>query len=90
MPATAEEFRTSLTSLLDEAGRLGFSHVGITAGALHRRVGGYPGAEHRMPACCAAMRGAMGPSDRIVEQPPGGDGASLLIQYALPRSAGDA
>jgi len=68
----------------------GFSYVGITAGALHRRVGGYPGTDHRMPVCCAAMRGVMGPSDRIVEQPPSGNGASLLIQYALPRLAGDA
>jgi O-acetyl-ADP-ribose deacetylase (regulator of RNase III) len=89
MPAIEEDFRSALLSLLDEAGRLGFSHVGITAGALHRRVGGYPGAEHRMPSCCAAMRGVMGPSDRIIEQPPSGYGASLLIQFALPRPAGD-
>jgi hypothetical protein len=41
-----------------------------------------------MPVCCAAMRGVKGPSDRIVEQPPSGNGASLLIQFALPRSAG--
>ena len=89
MPATAEDFRSALLSLLDEAGRLGLSYVGITAGALHHRVGGYPGTDHRMPVCCAAMRGAMGPSDRIVEQPPSGNGASLLIQYDLPQSAGD-
>ena len=90
MPATAEDFRSALSSLLDEANRLGFSYIAITAGALHRRVGGYPGTEHRMPICCAAMRGVMGPSDRIVEQPPSGNGASLLIQFALPRPVGDA
>ncbi len=90
MPATSKEFCSALMSLLKEAGRLGFSYVGITAGALHRRVGGYPGTNHRMPVCCAAMRGIMGPSDRIVEQPPSGNGASLLIQYDLPRPAGDA
>jgi hypothetical protein len=89
VPASAEHFRSMLSSLLDEAGQLGFSYVGTTAGALHRRVGGYPGPEHRMPVCCAAMRGIMGPSDRIVEQPPSGNGASLLIQFALPRPAGD-
>ena len=90
VPASAEQFRSMLSSLLDEAGRLGFSYVGITAGALHRRVGGYPGTEHRMPICCAAMRGVMGPSDRIVEQPPSGNGASLLVQFALLRPTGDA
>jgi len=90
VPASAEHFRSMLSSLLDEAGRLGFSYVGITAGALHRRVGGYPGKEHRMPVCCVAVRGVMGPSDRIVEQPPSGNGASLLIQFALPRPTGDA
>ena len=57
MPATAEDFRSTLLSPLDEARRLGFSYVGITAGALHRRVGGYPGAEHRMPVCCRHARG---------------------------------
>lgn len=85
MAASTEDFRSALSSLLGEATRLGFSYVGVTAGALHRRVGGYPGTEHRMPVCCAAMRGAMGPSDRIMEQPPSGNGASLLIQFALPR-----
>ena len=85
MPPSTEDFRSVLLSLLDEAGRLGFCSVGITAGTLHRRVGGYSGPEHRMPACCAAMRSVMGPSDRIIQQPPSGDGASLLIHYSVPR-----
>jgi 5-methylcytosine-specific restriction protein A len=87
MPPSSVEFRTALLSLLEDAERMGFSFVGITAGALHRRVGGYPGAGHRMPVCCAAMRAALTPSDRIIEQPPSGNGASLLIHFALPRSA---
>jgi hypothetical protein len=87
MPATTEDFRRQLLSLLDEAGRLGLCFVGVTAGALHRRVGGYPGSEHRMPVCCATMRSVMGPNDRIVKQPPSGNGASLLIQYSVPRVA---
>ena len=90
MPTSVEVFSSALSSLLDEASRLGLSYVGITAGALHRRVGGYPGTEHQMPVCCAAMRGVMGSSDRIIEQPPSGNGASLLIQFALPRPFGDA
>jgi 5-methylcytosine-specific restriction protein A len=90
MPASAEQFRSILLSLLEEAGRLGFTYVGVTAGSLHRRVGGYPGTAHRMPVCCDVMRGVMCPSDRIVDQPPSGNGATLLIQYALPRTAREA
>jgi hypothetical protein len=33
------------------------------------------------------MRNAMVGVDAIVAQPPKGDGASLLIQYHLPRSS---
>jgi 5-methylcytosine-specific restriction protein A len=90
IPAVADDFRNALRSLLGGAERLGLSYIGITAGALHRCVGGYPGPNHRMPVCCAAMREAMTPSDRIVEQPPSGDGASLLMHYSLPRQDGGA
>jgi 5-methylcytosine-specific restriction protein A len=86
MPATSEDFRDALLSILDEAEKMRLSFVGITAGALHRRVGGYPGSAHRIPVCCAAMRDVMRPSDRIVKQPPSGNGASLLIQFFLPRT----
>ena len=79
MTATASDFRGELLSILDEAGRLSCSFVGVMAGDLHRRVGGYPGPEHRMPVCCAAMRSIMGPADQILTQPPSGNGASLLI-----------
>ena len=88
MPATTADFVSELSSVLELANELGLEYVGITAGALHRRVGGYPGKDHRMPMCCGAMRSAMLPGDRIVEEPPSGNGASLLIQYALPRSRG--
>ena len=33
----------------------GAGHVEINSGELHRAVGGYPGADHRMPMCCDAM-----------------------------------
>jgi 5-methylcytosine-specific restriction protein A len=87
MAATSDDFRTALESVLSEADRLGLSFVGITAGALHRRVGGYPGDDHRMPVCCEVMRRAMGANDVIVSAPPKGDGATLLIQYFLPKTA---
>ena len=88
MPATAADFGSELSSVLERANELGLEYVGMTSGALHRRVGGYPGQEHRMPLCCAAMRSAMLPGDRIIEAPPSRNGASLLIPFALPRPRG--
>lgn len=85
MAATRPDFAAALADLFAEAERLGLSYVGLTAGALHRRVGGYPGNDHRMPMCCDVMRGVMAATDSIVAQPPKGDGANLLIHYSLPR-----
>lgn len=59
----------------------------VNAGELHRRVGGYPGSNHRMPVSCEVMRSAMGSDagDIVLSQPPKGDGATLTIRYVLPR-----
>ena len=86
MAPSTDEFREELRSALNEAARLGFVAVDVNAGNLHRRVGGYPGADHRMPACCEALYSEMGPKDEVVEQPEGGKGASVTIRYVLPRS----
>lgn len=85
MAAMSDDFKSALQAIFAEAERLDLSFIGITAGALHRRVGGYPGDDHRMPVCCSVMRGAMAVADRIVDQPPKGDGASLLVHYSIPR-----
>jgi 5-methylcytosine-specific restriction protein A len=60
----------------------------VTAGDLHRSVGGYPGQHHRMPVCCRAMRSALTQEDTILAQPPKGDGATLAISYRIPRPGG--
>ena len=68
----------------------GSSSIEVNSGALHRRVGGYPG-NHRMPICCSVMRTVMKPGDEIIASPLKGDdadGASLTIRYVLPRRAG--
>jgi hypothetical protein len=85
MASTREDFIRSLEEVFAESERLGLSFVGLTAKALHQRAGGYPGKDHRMPVCCDVMRSVMTAHDSIVEQPPKGDGASLLIHYTLPR-----
>lgn len=84
---TADDFREGLYRMLREAVRDGQPTAEITAGELHRYVGGYPGRDHRMPLCCDVMRAAMdvAAGDVIVEQPPAGDGANLTIIYVLPR-----
>jgi hypothetical protein len=82
-----QEFRDALTEMLTEAARRGDVTATVRAGDLHKRVGGYPGPNHRMPVCCAAMRSLMGQDDRIVQQPPKGNGANLVIEYQLPRQS---
>jgi hypothetical protein len=86
MAATREDFSAALQTVFSEAERLGLSFIGLTSKALHQRVGGYPGKDHRMPICCDVMRDVMREADVIVSQPPKGDGASLLIRFSLPRS----
>lgn len=84
---TADDFRNELYKLMHEAMKAGKPSAEISAGELHRRVGDYPGPNHRMPICCDVMRGvlAVDAGDVILEQPPSGQGASLRIRYVLPR-----
>ena len=85
MAQTADDFRSELRELLSKAEALKFYAVEITAGSLHRRVGGYPGPSHSMPNCCSVMRQEMDHRDSIVSEPEKGAGASLTIRYVLPR-----
>lgn len=80
-----EAFEAALNHWLATANVLGFAAVEVTAGALHRRVGDYPGPNHRMPSCCNAMRRVMTDGDVLVSEPECGAGASLTVRYVLPR-----
>jgi len=80
-----DEFRSALLELLSVAERANRHSVQVRAGDLHRDVGGYPGRHHRMPSCCAAIRAEMRPGDRVVRQPPKGNGANLIVEFQLPR-----
>lgn len=83
----AEEFKAELHRMMSEGTKRDWPTVDISAGELHRRVGGYPGKDHRMPVCCKVMRDALAldAGDGILEEPPSGEGASLAIRYVLPR-----
>jgi len=85
MKPSAEDFRRALDELLKAGEELGLEAVEITAGHLHRRVGGYPDNNHRMPVCCSVMRQAVASGDVVVREPPSGLGATLTIRYRLPR-----
>lgn len=85
---TRRDFRTALTHFLREAEEEGKPLLDVSAGSLHKSVGGYPGTppgSHRMPQCCGVMRGEMRPGDEVLQEPPSGQGASLTIRYQLPR-----
>jgi hypothetical protein len=83
----ADDFNNELHRMMREAMQDGHHFAEINAGDLHRRVGNYPGNNHRMPICCTVMRAALAldAGDLIVEEPPSGQGAALTIRYVLPR-----
>jgi hypothetical protein len=85
--AISQDFKMELYRMMNQALYEGKATVEINSGELHRRVGGYPGANHRMPMCCLVMLAAFAPDagDVILEDPPSGPGANLTIRYVLPK-----
>lgn len=86
---TADELRGALAKLFGDAVAAGRAAVVVRSGDLHRIVGGYPGSYHRMPVCCNVMYAEMVDGvDEILTAPPKGQGASLTIEFLLPRPGG--
>ena len=85
MPPVAQDFVDSLDQIFSKAVELGLVAIEVKSGNLHRRVGGYPGDDHRMPVCCGVMRKEMKGIDSVMCEPPSGKGANLVIRYILPR-----
>ena len=82
---TPDAFHTQLAKEFAKATAAGRNHVDVRSGDLHRKVGGYPGHNHRMPVCCSVMYAEKCARDVILSSPPSGKGASLVIRYKLPR-----
>lgn len=82
---TADDFRALLARKFESAAADGDDHVVIRSGDLHRELGGYPGRNHRMRACCNVMCAAMGSDDKVLKSPRSGQGANLVIHYSIPR-----
>jgi hypothetical protein len=83
MPKAAD-FRVELRHRLQAAQDDGRQHFDISAGELHRAVGGYPEPDHRVPMCCSVMRQEQRPGDAVVSERPT-DGPRFTIRYRLPR-----
>jgi 5-methylcytosine-specific restriction protein A len=82
----AEDFRQALAGFLAAAERDGRTRVEVSAAQLHRALGGYPGANHRIPICCSVMRTSMRAGDSIVISPAAGIGPAFTVRYLLPRA----
>lgn len=80
-----EQFQSELDSIFKVVQELGLSFVDVKSGDLHRLVGGYPGDDHRMPICCDVMHDNIWEADTVLEEPPKGKGATVIIRYQLPR-----
>lgn len=83
---TAQDFKDAIGKKFLDAKSQNRASVQIISGDLHRELGGYPGRNHRMPVCCEVMYNLMQDSDEIITAPPKGRGASLTIEYHLPRN----
>jgi len=77
------DVRQALEQQLARAQSSGLRYVDIRAGDLHRDLGG----RNRLPLVCHVMRKLMTDGDRILQQPPSGQGANVTIRFVLPRSA---
>lgn len=78
-----EEFIKQIKEEMVRATAAGKSFVDINSGEIHRKLGGYPGRNHSMPTCCAAMYELQMEKDEVLSAPLKGKGASLTIRYYL-------
>jgi len=83
--ANRDRFQAILDRVFEVVQDLDLSFVDVKSGDLHRILGGYPGPDHRMPICCDVMYHNMRGEDKVLEKPPKGRGASLIIRYYFPR-----
>jgi len=85
MMPDSHDFQKALNEILESNSLHGKPYVNVNSGSMHRKLGGYPSRDHRMPICCRVMRNMMKPGDTILEEPPSGQGAKFTIRFKLPR-----
>ncbi len=79
-PPTYDDFKSLIISKLKNPKG---EYIELTAGDLHREIGGYPNRNHRIPVCCKVMRDIMTNRDVIINQPPKGNGATFKVRYCI-------
>jgi 5-methylcytosine-specific restriction protein A len=82
---TKSDFIDAIKQLKTESRTLELKYIEILSADLHRKLGYYPGPNHRMTSCCDAMYDSMDihNGDLVVLKPPKGRGAKLKIRYYL-------
>lgn len=82
---TKSDFTDAIKQMKIESRALGLEYIEILSADLHKKLGYYPGQNHRMASCCDAMYESMdiNNGDLIVMKPPKGRGAKLKIRYYL-------
>jgi 5-methylcytosine-specific restriction protein A len=80
---TAWDFQNRLTAILNDARRSGKAYVDVKSGNLHKQVGEHPNPNHTLPVCCDVMKKLMRAGDLILNEPPSGQGSTLMIRYVL-------
>ena len=82
-PPNSDDIANEIIKIQNEAREHGLREIQINSGDLHRRLGGYPGKDHRMPLVCHVMDQFMTKRDEIICAPPSGIGASKTNCYYL-------
>lgn len=82
-PPSAADFRKALKVFFARTDTE--KSVDLRSGDLHRLAGPGAATVRSMTSCCKVMREVLGAGDQIIESPPGGSGANLVIRYILPR-----
>ncbi|MDH3446109.1 MAG: HNH endonuclease [Deltaproteobacteria bacterium] len=83
MQPTARDFQNQLIAILNAARQSGKPYIDVESRYLHTRVGEHPNLNQEMPVCCDVMRKMMRAGDFIVNEPPSGEGATLMIRYQV-------
>lgn len=83
---SADDFRAEIAERFYRAEEEGAFYIDIKAGGLHRKMGGYPGPNHRVSSLCDIMIWEMRDDDTIVwgQHLKRLRGVSLTIRYRLP------
>ena len=83
MPPSAWDFQNKLMVMLNAARQSGQPHIDVESGHLYSQLAEPLDPNRKMSVCCEVMRKMMRPGDSIVNDPPIGEDAKLMIRYRV-------